>query len=606
MDLNTATFAAVLRQFRLAAALSQEDLAERAGMSLRGLSDLERGVRRSPYLATVRQLADALGLSPSDRQDLLAAARAGPLSKPDVATGLQAALPRPPAPLIGREPDVATLFNLVQRPAVQLVTVTGPGGSGKTRLALEVATRLQDAFAGSVRFVDLSPIVDASHVLPAIAQALGVRELPGKPMQETLARALGGRRLLLVLDNCEQVLAAAGDVAALLTTCPDLTILATSRASLRVRAEQIVPLAPLPLPDAHHLLDLENLVQVPSVALFVERAHATDPSFALTAENASAVVAICRRLDGLPLAIELAAARVRLLPPVALLPQLEQSLLLLTDGARDAPARQRTLRETIAWSYDLLSPEEQELFRRVSVFVGGWTLGATEPVANPDGALDVLSGLGALLERSLIQRGEGLHGEPRFGLFETIREFGLEQLAASGEEMLTRERHAAWVVHLAEQAEPAMFRADQRSWWERVEVERPNIRAALAWFEQIVDAERAQRLVAALVPFSWIRGHLQEGQDWSVRALAIPGKTSVPARARTLFGSGTLAWFRGDHVAAKTLAEQALTVSQRGEFASGIAMARQTLSITAWMQGDLERALILAKRRSPGYVRPGQ
>jgi predicted ATPase/DNA-binding XRE family transcriptional regulator len=605
MGRDAVTFGEVLRQFRMASALSQEALAARAGLSLRGLSDLERGVRRTPYLATVRQLAEALGLSDEDRRVLLTAARAGTPSGSDIAPVSEAAVPRPPTSLIGRESDVAALIALLELPAVQLVTLTGPGGSGKTRLALEVAIRLRDDFAGRVSFVDLSPLRETSHVMPAIAQALGVREVPNEAIRDTLARVLAARRLLLVLDNCEQVIAVASDIAALLSTCPELTILATSREPLRVRAEHTVPVAPLALPDTRDLIDLETLAQVPSVALFVERAQAADPAFRLAPENASAVAAICRRLDGLPLAIELAASRVRLLPAASLLVRLEQSLSLLTSGARDAPARQRTLRETIAWSYDLLSPEEQRLFRRLSVFVGGWILDAAEAVVNPDGDLDVLGGIAGLIERSLVQRNDTTPGEPRYGMLETIREYGLEQLATNGEEALFRERHASWVLCLSEQAEPELFRADQRTWWERIEGERPNIRAALAWFEQAVDAEKAQRLAASLAPFSWVRGHLQEGQDWLRRALAIAGETSVSTRSRALFGSGTLAWFRGDPLVAKSLADQAFAVAQHGKFASGMAMARQTQAITAWMEGDLERALLVGEDAIAGLREAG-
>src|SRR5215207_6835761 len=319
MSQMAATFADLLRQLRTSAALSQEELAVRAGLSLRGLSDLERGVRRTPHLSTVRLLADALALGPEDRQALLAAARPETISEttgvPPAPTG---SLPLPLTSLLGREQDLAELIALLEECTVRLVTLTGAGGSGKTRLALEVAARLQGAFAEGAGFVDLTPLRDAAFVLPTIADALGVRERPGQPLRETLSRFLAPKQLLLLLDNCEQVLGAAPEIAALLAACPRLVVLATSRAALRVRGEREVPLLPLPLPVSDRRSSVAELAGVPSVALFVKRAAASQPTFALSTDNAAAIVAICRRLDGLPLAIELAAAWVRVLPPTAL------------------------------------------------------------------------------------------------------------------------------------------------------------------------------------------------------------------------------------------------------------------------------------------------
>src|SRR5215203_4143237 len=391
MSRTTATFADVLRQLRTAASLSQEDLAERAGLSLRGVSDLERGLRRAPHLTTVRMLADALELSPADRQDLLTAAR--PETLPDSDAG---------APF-ARGPLPTPLTALLTQATVRLVTVTGPGGSGKTRLALEVGAYLQGTFGDGVVFVDLAPLRDAQFVLPTIAGALGVRERPGQPLLDTLSRFLAPKQLLLLLDNCEQVLGAAPQIAALVAACPRLSILATSRAALRVRGEREVPLLPLPLPVSERHSSIAELADVPSVALFLQRAAANQPTFALSTENAVAVAATCRRLDGLPLAIELAAAWVRILPPGALLDRLEQRLLMLTGGTRDLPLRQRTMRDAIAWSYDLLAESEQALFRRLAIFAGGWTLEAAEMVSCGRNVLDVLAGLESLIAASLVQ-----------------------------------------------------------------------------------------------------------------------------------------------------------------------------------------------------------
>jgi tetratricopeptide (TPR) repeat protein len=315
----------------------------------------------------------------------------------------------------------------------------------------------------------------------------------------------------------------------------------------------------------------------------------------LTETNGPAVAAICWRLDGLPLAIELAAARARLLPPEALLNRLERSLPLLTSGARDAPARQRTLRDTITWSHDLLSSEEQALFRRLSAFVGGWTLEAAEAVAGHDDGMDVLGGIGSLVERSLVQRGKSSADESRYAMLETIREYGLEQLVSSSEEAVTRGRHAMWMLTFAERAEPELFRADQQAWWYRLEAERPNIRAALAWFELTADAERAQRLAGTLWTFAWLRGHLREGQDWVRQALAVPGESSGAARAWLMVGDAGLTWNRGDFENAWTLGEAALTASREVHSSLGVAVSLGLLAGTAWMQGDLERALVLGE-----------
>src|SRR5918994_2442283 len=378
MSETTALFGNLLRRLRSAAALSQEALAERAGLSRHGVSDLERGARHAPRLETVRMLADALALEEADRGALLAAARPellrgdGATSAPSSAVSLPAPLTR----LIGREMELTALRATLQDANVRLLTVTGPGGVGKTRLALALTTGMQEAFADWVVFVDLSLLSDPDLVVPTIAVAFGVQESADRVLLDRLVQFLAEKRLLLLLDNCEPVLTAAPDVAKLLGRCSGLTILATSREPWRVRGEQEFPLLPLPLPPIDRPVGVEEVQSSPAVALFVERAHAVQPHFALTAENADAVVAICQRLDGLPLAIELAAARIKLLPPAVLLARLEQRLPLLTGGGRDAPGRQRTMRGAIARAYHLLSAEEQALFRRLAVFIGGWRLGA--------------------------------------------------------------------------------------------------------------------------------------------------------------------------------------------------------------------------------------
>ena len=423
MSGDTAAFSAVLRQLRTSAALSQEELAERAGLSPRGISDLERGVRRAPHLTTVRLLADALALDSTEWQLLLAAARPARLPETENDTSDDyAPLPLPLTTLLGREQELADLSVLVGNAGVRLVTLTGAGGSGKTRLAVEVGTRLQGEFGDGVVFIDLSSLTDAALVPSTIASAVGVRERPGERLLDTLSQVLAPKHLLLITDNFEQVLDAAPDIAALLAVCPHLSVLATSREVLRVRGEHVFPLLPLPLPPSGHQTALDETARIPAVALFIERAIANHPDFALTTDNTLAVAAICRRLDGLPLAIELAAAWINVLPPNELLDRLEQRLLLLTGGSRDLAPRQRTMRDAIAWSYDLLAPHEQALFRRLAVFVGDWTLEAAEIVSGGHHQ-NVLEGLEALARASLIQAVEQPHEGSRFAMLETLREF---------------------------------------------------------------------------------------------------------------------------------------------------------------------------------------
>ena len=460
-------------------------------------------------------------------------------------------LPTQPNPLVGREAELAGLTAYLTRPGVHLVTLTGPGGTGKTRLALQAAADALDAFPDGAFFVDLAPVVDPALVVPTIAGVLGVRA-GSLSIGEALTTWLSPRRLLLVLDNLEHLLPAAKAIAALIAACPSLTVLATSREPLQLRSEREIPVAPLALPEegtAH----VAGLASIPAVALFVQRAEAANPRFALTQANATDVAEIARRLDGLPLAIELAAARIKLLPPAALLVRLERRLPLLTGGPRDLPDRQRTLRDAIAWSHDLLSPEDQVLFRRLGVFAGGWTLDMAEAVANPDGELDVLGGLGSLVNKSLVRSGDPDELEPRFGMLETVREFALEQLGASGEEATARDAHAAAYLQLAEQCHSEIhWGPRQIARLRQIEAELPNVRAALAWLLESNRGSDALRMAGNLGVFWYMHSHFTEARRWVEAALAATD-SEEPSRARALWCLGFCAWAQGDPGRAREL-----------------------------------------------------
>ena len=562
---SSSRFGQTLRRLRLVAGLSQEELAERAGLSARGVSDLERGLRACPRPETVRLLADALALGPEERASLVAAAH--PELTDASPTPAASSVPTPPTTviairrpslddalltqLVGREAELAQVGALL-RSDVRLVTLTGPGGVGKTQLALAVAAQLDtdERFADGVTLVELAPVSDPALVLSVIAAEIGISDSGGGPLISALREALRPRRLLLVIDNFEHVLPAALLVAELLAGCPRLVVLATSRDRLHLRGEREVHVEPLALPPPTDPGLVEDLAGVAAVQLFVERAVEARPGFALTTENAMVVAEICRRLDGLPLAIELAAAWVRVLPPSALLERLDQRLPLLGGGARDLPARQQTLRSTIAWSYDLLSAAEQALFRRLAVFTGGCTLEAAEDVISTveAPAIDVLRGIASLVEKNLLQPVDDRGGGARYMMLETVRAFGLEQLAASGEEAAIRQQHAAWCLNLAERADPDLLNMSpgNQSLW-RLVAERDNLRTALDWSHQSGDAETLLRLAGALSMYWYFRSALGEGRHWLETALASENSAPAPTRARALLGAGLMVLYQGDH-----------------------------------------------------------
>jgi predicted ATPase/class 3 adenylate cyclase len=462
---------------------------------------------------------------------------------------------------VGREEQIAEIRQLLGR--TRLITLTGAGGTGKTRLALQVAAEVLTEHRDGSFFADLSSVTDSGLVPSAVAGALGVPEVAGRPILEAVKTHLQDKELLLVVDNFEQVAEAGPVIEELLTAAPKLKVLVTSRVVLSLRGEQEYAVPPLEPPDPERLPDVLTLGRFEAVRLFTDRAVSVQPGFRVTEGNALAVAEITARLDGLPLAIELAATRTKVLTPEQMLPRLQQRLSLLTSGARTLPERQRTLRGAIAWSHDLLDPAERGLFARLSVFSAGWTLESAEAVCDPGAlGLDPLDGLTSLVDKSLVRRSD-LDGQPRFSMLETIREFGLEQLEAGGDLDQIRRRHAEHFLGLAVEAEPHLTADDQGEWLDRCDREHANIRAALRWAIGGGEADRAQEASGALWRFWQQRGHLAEGGGWFEEILAMPsGQGGTQARAKALTGAAGIAWWRQDRESAGAFYAEALAIER--------------------------------------------
>jgi predicted ATPase len=520
-----------------------------------------------------------------------------------------AAVPMPLTRLIGRERETAALVDLLGRSDARLVTLTGPGGVGKTRLGLAVASAARALFPDGVAFAPLASITDPALVASAVAQAVGVRDAGARPLADGLTAALRSKRLLLLIDNFEHVLPAAVWIAALLEACPSVTALVTSRALLRVRGEVEFAVPPLSVPASARAGE-EGSPRRAALDLLIERARAARSGFAVAPADEEVLVAICRRLDGLPLAIELAAARLRVLPPRDLLTRLESRLRVLVGGARDLPERQQTLRRTIAWSHELLEPEEQVLFRRFAVFADGCTLAAAEAVCDDGGgALDVLAGLAALVDRSLLLPGEDADGGARYAMLETIREYALESLGASGEADALRRRHAQHFLEVVEQAAPELTGPRQGALLARLDAEHGNLRGALGWARDSGEHELGLRLGAGLWRFWYQRGHLTEGRAWLAQPLAAASDAAVavdPAvRAAAANAAGILALYQDDYGAARAMLEESIALRRSLGDRSGVAASLGNLGIVLIDQGDYARAATvleesLAMRRELG------
>ena len=616
VDVAAASFAELLKLYRAGAGLTQEELAEQAGLSARAISDLERGVKKHPYPHTVQRLAHALELHEEASARFRQAARrsgaeTGGVAEP--APRRRLVLPIQPTVFIGRRRELGEVRTLLEREEVRLLTLTGPGGVGKTRLALRLAEEAAPVFPDGIVFVSVASVTDPELVASAIATALGVREGNGQTTFESVIEHLRQERMLLLLDNFEHLLPATGLISQLLVACPQLSILVTSRAVLHLAAEWEYQVPPLPVPTPGHLPDLKALERYDAVQLFVQRAQPARPTFRMTKGNAPAIAEICSRLDGLPLAIELAAARIRLFPPDALLRRLKNRLELLTGGARDVSPRQQSLRHTVDWSYRLLDPAEQVLFAWLGVFAGGCTLEAAEAVCGVGEDHTVIDRLGSLVETSLLQAVDGVEGGQRLLMLETIREYAAERLEHSGGGASARSRHALYYLALVEETASQPSGADETHWLDRLEDEHDNVRAALRWAVDQAEGEVILRFVRGLGPFWLRRGYVTEGLEWVRQALAVSRFGPTAPHVETILLAADMLGWLNDYEAVIALVEEALPPCRQlgdqralcrllghlqaragiGDLAGGIRALEESVSVARELGSPLELARAL-------------
>jgi non-specific serine/threonine protein kinase len=609
-----------LRRFRLRAGLSQAALAERAGLATGAVSALEQGVRRSPYPQTLGALAEVLGLSAEERAAFAAAARSAPAPTPAAWTQASSELPSRRTPLIGRERDIQRVRALLVDshhglPTSRLVTLTGVGGVGKTSLALAVAAEVRTAFRDGVWLVELASTTDPAAVPRLLSAALGVSDVAEAPPIETVLAFLRPRCALLVLDNCEHLIDACAHLAMrLLDACPEVRLLATCREPLLIAGEQQLRVHPLPAPDEADVRSPERLASNPAVQLFVAHTRATSVDFDLTPDVAPAVAQICVRLEGIPLALELAAARVSVLAPWQILDRLDDAFELLKGRSRAAPTRQQTLRATLDWSHDLLLPLEQAVFRRLSVFAGGCRLEAAEAICATHGveAHDVLDLVARLVDKSLVIV-EPREGRARYRLLEPLRQYATQQLAACDEARALEQQHAAYFLDVAERASPELSGPDQIAWLASLDSEVDNLRAALHNLAQSGSAELELRAVTALRPYWEARGWLGEGRGWLEHAITRGRAEGAPTRLLrdALFGAGRLSQWQADLGRSAALIEESLALSRELREDEAIAEELAWLGTAYRRRGDetkavaaLEEGMRVGRRlgTSPGYA----
>lgn len=588
------TFGELLKRYRHAAHLTQEELAERVGYSPHYVSMLERGIR-SPASTSADTFADALALQLAERTALNASAGRAPNAGSMISGRLVQ-----PVSLLGREDSTARIIELLMQEETQLLTLTGPGGVGKTALAENVGFTVQSSFANGYAFVDLAAAGGPDRVVPAIARAVNLREVAKSSMLTVLIHSLRDKELLVILDSFEGVMDAAPTVAYLLRECPRLKLLVTSRSPLHLRNEQEYMVQPLTLPSSPQLESRLDLLRYPAIALFVRRLWLVRPDLELGEEEIRTIAEICSRLDGLPLAIELAAARVKHLPLPTLRDRLKYRLQILTGGPQDLPARQQRMRDTIAWSYNLLSPSEQDLFRQLSVFIGNWSLRAAETVCVCDAdQCDTLGGLTALIDKSLVIPKGFVLDEPRYGMLDTIREYSLEQLAASGSQERLLKRHADYYVRLGEQAEATLLGTSQSAVYDQLQNEQDNIREALKWLLESGEIELVMRLAGSIWQFWQERGNIGEGRSWLERGLAGDSRQNsaveIPAqvRSKVLWGASWLAFHQGDYSRSTALSAEYLSLARNNNDLLGVRNALTVRGMVALARGLNSEAIIL-------------